>query len=702
VLAYHRVLNISPQDFRRQLWARFTLSGALIGLAVGLWESALLYFVPSVREFVQVDASYVIWFLAASIDMLIFALLGAALGCLAIIAKVRNPKTLVFLGAVLIGVAGAHVGWSLHFLHGHTGDPNLISNIHVFLFPLIRFGFVLLAVLVISSLSWRWVAGLFDMERRWPLGRMAKALLAAEVILILGVVLYMGRPWRLASPASAVSLSSNSRPNIVLITLDTVRADHLSAYGYARPTTPNIDQWARRGVLFENAIAPVSWTLPSLASIFTGVLPHQHGGNALRPVAFFWKTLGEILTPYQYETVGFNANYFYGDAGWGIGQGFAPYDDDHTRVEYNLARTLVGRAAVQPVYRELGHCDVFFRRSAGKLNEGVSNWFQRRSRKPYFLYINYLDAHAPYLPPPPYDHRFGRLSEDLARLTFDVASLHSLTPQQRASLVAGYDNSLAYLDAEIGELLKLLSSSPDWSNTIVIITSDHGEAFGEHGAYTHGCDLHREEIHVPLIVFGPRIPSGERLAATVAIRELFSTVLDLALGRDFPLHSLSLARFWEPATSPDAADDAVVSELSMGLDRVKTGLVSLTTREWHYIRTSAGNEELYSWTEDPQEERNLSAGPEHQATTQRLRARLKDSIEHSLEPWLGLEYLYPLDSPGHSFLRDCNLASRLRVNPLSNPQRIGAAQAFFNDNSPVTPQRPAPSEEELLKSLPYQ
>lgn len=680
------------------LLAWFTLTGAFIGLAVGFWEARLIYFLPSKEELLRVDATYVIWFLAPAIDLLLYAGLGAALGCLAALAKVHHPKLVALLTAVLLSAAAAHATWSVHLLHRNTFDIQYLDNPGILLHPLQWFLVALALLLLIGRLSWRWLSVVFETQRARPLKAMARGVAGTGAVLVLGLIFYAGRPWTLSRTVSAGSSSSSARPNIVLVTLDTVRADHLSAYGYSRPTTPHLDGLASDGVLFENAIASASWTLPSMASIHTGLLPHQHGGNTFRPVEFSWVTLAEALRRRGYEAAGFNANYSYGQTGWGLGQGFAPYDDDRTTVKYNLARTVAGRTAVQGIYERLRHYDVSFRRNAGELNRDIIRWFRRRpSGQPYFLYINYFDAHAPYVPPPPYDRRFGKLSPELIRTNFRLIQqpVASLPPEQRASLVAGYDNALAYLDNQIGRLLSVLASSPDWSNTIVIVTADHGEAFGEHGAYDHGYDLHREEIHVPLIFSGPGIPAGKRVADVVPIRALFATVLDLALKDAFPLPAYSLSRYWNPQADADPKPAEVISELN-------TGMLSLTTSEWHYIHGPMGKEELYDRKKDPEEKRDLSGLPEYETTLGELRARLKDSLQHSLAPWLGPEYLYAFNKPEESVITEPLPVGRPNPELLKGPRRIGIAQALFNPSPPTAKRRLPPSREELLKSLPYQ
>jgi hypothetical protein len=228
-------------------------------------------------------------------------------------------------------------------------------------------------------------------------------------------------------------------------------------------------------------------------------------------------------------------------------QGFDVYDDDIDSVRHNLRRTLSGRAFQELYYRLRGIGD-FGRKDARQLNQEIFNWLRHRSRSPFFLFVYYYDAHDPYVAPPPYDKFFGSPSASLLRRARPVSHGHQvsqrLSAEDTASLISAYDNCLAFLDRQVGELLSFLANSPDGSNTIVVITSDHGEAFGEHDCYGHGCGLHRELLRVPLILFGPGIPSSRRVSPLVSIRAVFSTVLDVASGDGhLPLRA-SLRRFW--------------------------------------------------------------------------------------------------------------------------------------------------------------
>ncbi|HUX10003.1 MAG TPA: sulfatase [Terriglobia bacterium] len=672
---------------------RFVISGAALGLLVGLWEARLLYFVPSVKEFLVVDATYVIWFLAPLIAMAVFGTIGAVLGWIAGAGNQTSARRGVILAAVLIGCTGAYIGWAGHFVHTHAVNLTVYDRLKDLLFPLVRFAAVFAVALVAAYLGRHRIYRYFDPERRWPLRTPAKALVAVLIVLATGVVFYAEAPRLGGAGVSGSEDQSQQRPNIVLITMDTVRADHLSAYGYSRDTSPNLARLAAKGVLFENAVSASSWTLPSLSAIYTGLLPHQSGANAFRPLDPGWKTIESVLGQHGYATAGFNANYYYGESGWGLGGGFGAYDDDRTTLLYNLSRTLLGRTVIQPLYGNLDRYDVFYRRDAADLNADVFRWLRRPRSRPFYIYINYFDAHSSYLPPAPYNHRFGTLPRSVVRRWSAKGGFRPSEPlpaADRAALIDGYDNSLAYLDAQIGRLVHVLESSPDGKNTIFLITADHGEAFGEHGAYQHGNDLHREEIHVPLIVYGAGIPGGKRIAPPVAVRQLFATAIDLALGNEVPLHPYSLARFWEQ-DSPQEIARPVVSELSSSLSQAGVGEISLTTAQWHYIRNTRGQQYLYNWATDPAEKDNLISNPQDQATAENLNSRLREIEADSSEPWVGPEYLFALSGGGSSAQK-----------PGAHAYPVGGAQAYFR--SSVTPgfNGPGKSEKDLLKTLPYQ
>jgi arylsulfatase A-like enzyme len=320
------------------------------------------------------------------------------------------------------------------------------------------------------------------------------------------------------------------------------------------------------------------------------------------------------------------------------------------------------------------------------------------------LFINYYDVHAPYVAPASPAPGFGHASAwTVDRISSAIKIQNSrlrLSPEDQETLIAGYDNCLASLDARVGELLDSFSRLPGWKNTIVIITADHGEDFGEHGTYAHGLDLYRGVLHVPLIILGPNVPAGVRITPVVSIQDLFETVLQLTGIPDPPFRQVSLQRYWSPGFGAPRDDD-VVSELIPQNKRYPAAM-SLTTSEWQYLRDAQGNEELYHWVSDPAEKVNVATGPENRAILKELEARLRATVSESLHPWEGAAYVTALGeanqtSPPRGLVGTMNLSS-------GQPSRIpiGTAQAVFGGRAQFLTGRPSSMDDELLQSLPYQ
>ncbi|MCL5671023.1 MAG: sulfatase [Acidobacteria bacterium] len=681
--------------------SRFFLASTIVGLLVGIFEAALLWTVP--RGYVllgpYVGVPYVIWFLVPLVDMAFFALLGLGLGWAS--GPTRHQQA---LAALLASVTATFVALMLHWYHRQMSLTAFSLRGHFFV-PLACLAFTFLASLAALRLVGNRVGGFFGYWVDALAKPAAWGLLAATVAAAVGVGTFIVRTSYPAIPANAAAAPPATSPNIILITLDTVRADHLSSYGYSRETTPHLDQFAQEGVLFENAIAPASWTLASHASIFTGLLPHQQGADWTVPLGPGPHTLAEVLRSRGYETAGFTAN-TYCEKVWGLGRGFETYNDNNDSLRQNLAQTFVGEAMVQPLYQDFCRYDVFYRRDARQLNGSIFRWFRCRTKRPYFLFINYFDAHDPYLTSRSYNHRFGSVSTPLMRSVHLEADRRQpserLSASAQAAVVSGYDNCLAYLDNQVGRFLQRLRQSPGWQNTIVIITADHGEEFGEHGYYGHGYDLYREVLHVPLIIVGPEVPRGVRIQNPVGILELFSTVLDMAGGGNTPFSRYSLARFWNPAFKPQPFDDAVVSEVDHFVIQEKgDAMISLTTPQWQYIYDSAGRQQLYRWTTDPREQSNLATSPGEQATLTDLRTQLAGLIQNSVRPWRGAEYLVPLGKQGQ-FLHNILFSQPTEQGAPASDLRIGASQVLLGPENPWTPPKPTPAERDIIRSLPYQ
>ncbi len=679
----------------RRVICRTTLLGASVGIVVGLIEAAFLHFTDAPLLFHKPAVTPLFWFLAPLLTCLAFGVLGLIIGLLG--AWFRHPFIVKFLVATLLGLSGAYFGWALQF--SQQGSPWFIV-LHPYMTPEICFGTIFTWNLLMLWAT-RKQGSEFGALEKIPLRSWAWGVSLSLVILVAGVTL--NRFYHPRGGAKANAASSVTGPNIILIVWDTTRADHLSSYGYRRQTTPYLDQLARRGVLFENANSASSWTLPSIASIFTSLLPHQHGASSDIPLGGGPRTLAEILASRGYETAGFSGNVYYGLPTWGLAQGFETYVDSTETFGYNLGASVLGRTLSDEYGPSWFGVRSPNKASARYINQEIKGWLEQRYNRPYFLYVNYIDGHRPYQVPAPYNHLFSEQTDKQTNDMIERAKLGRLyfPPREREGVIAAYDNCLNYMDAQLEDLLHTLSSTPEWSNTYVILTSDHGEAFGEHDSYGHGFDLYREELHVPLIIAGPGIPEGVRISNVVQTRQLFATVMEMA-GLHGPLFDrTSLRRFWTPAGyQGENRDHAMISEV---LDPFPAsgphGMISLTTDDWHFIYTPSENRtRLYHWRTDPSEQINLASTPEGQKVCAELKERLVIYIKRSYRPWRETRYL--LAFAGRDFSPDLE-AKKPRLARTDGTTPPGSVQALFGSDPETSIHQQQIPEEEELKSLPY-
>jgi YD repeat-containing protein len=297
--------------------------------------------------------------------------------------------------------------------------------------------------------------------------------------------------------------ASRAPANVVLIVIDTQRAANLSLYGYALPTSPNLDHFAREATTFDKATAPGTWTVPTHASFFTGLWPSFHGaervgvdGLVARPINPEVPTLAEILRCAGYATAAFVANVTYVTEDLGFDRGFQRFAND------------------LPWPR------------ADKLLEPAIAWLSEQ-RAPFFLFVNLLDPHEPYDPPAPYDTKFGPKSrEDGAMMTELMHAGTPFTHEIRAHFASQYDGETAFADQALGRFIDVLRARSDYGHTLVLVTSDHGEMLGEHDLAGHLVDPYEPELHVPLVVkFPSGKGAGERITERVSTLGIFATIL---------------------------------------------------------------------------------------------------------------------------------------------------------------------------------
>ncbi|MCC7354077.1 MAG: sulfatase, partial [Anaerolineae bacterium] len=504
------------------------VAAAGMGLATGLVEGAGLWALQRLGwlrgPLVFLGASLEIVWISALADLLLFGGVGLGLSLVARLVP-RFPTKWFSIFAL-----------SYLALFDWLALP-LVGRAHIYVIPILAAG---LAVEVSRWLRAHEEAFVRFWRRSFPW-------LAAMALLAL--VGTRGGLWlqeRLA--VARLPQAPAGSPNILVIVVDTLRADHLSAYGYARLTSPNLDRLAGQGVLFENAFSTSSWTKPSHASLLTGRYPHEHRADAAWPLDGRYPTIGEALQTLGYRTGAFSANYDTFNQISGLGRGFQHFEDFFRSVPNMAVHTLYGRVAEYYVlHRALGLEYRVDRSRAAGINRSVLRWLDQDRGKPFFAFLNYFDSHAPYIPPQPYRSKFSPVREPGGQINTDWGMDHiyvPMTPEQLQGEVDAYDGGIAYVDAQIGQLLSALQERDLADKTLVVITSDHGESFGEHGLLEHNNSLYREVIHVPLIFWWPgHVPAGTRLDQIVTNAALPATLLDLAPGEEptlFPGPSLAL------------------------------------------------------------------------------------------------------------------------------------------------------------------
>ena len=375
------------------------------------------------------------------------------------------------------------------------------------------------------------------------------------------------RSWRsLAILACLGSRTRNARrpplaaapsgsPNVLFIVLDTVRAESLSLYGYHRDTSPNLTKLAQRGVRFDRARTAAAWTLPSHASMFTGRWPYELSTRPDRPLDAAFPTLAEFLRDKGYDTAGFVGNTYFCNRWFGLDRGFLHYEDVAVCLveilrSSDMGRALISRIAPSIFTRDRPYAH-FNRKDAETINHDVLAWLDGRPKgQPFFAFLNYYDAHDPYITAADAPRHFGlrpETAQEVAALRDWLHADKTKLPNRLLQMaIDGYDDGIAYLDDQLGRLFAALESRGLLENTLIVITSDHGELHGEHNVYGHGSHLYRPAVEVPLLVVGPRrVPHGTTVAQPVSLRDLPSTVVDL-LGFDSasPFPGRSLARCW--------------------------------------------------------------------------------------------------------------------------------------------------------------
>jgi len=592
------------------------LRGALAGAGFGLAVAGVEAWIGA-RQIMQFHMPAMVSMLVTGAVMSV--VLGALLG--ALLAALRRP--VVHLLAVALVWAALEV---------YAAPDNPLFWAITLLGPLGAFLLVLLARRL-------------GRGRPWAPPALGVALIAVAIVLP-DLRNHLTAP--AAPPRTTLPAAPPGAPDVVVVVLDTVRADHVSAYGYARPTTPSFDALARDAALFLQAISPGTWSLPSHASLFTGRFVSAHGAHdEHRFLSPGPPTLAESLAAAGYDTRCFTANAWISDA-LGLTRGFA-WQDEAWRAG------LAGRQ-FHAMYRLL---DKLGFGASDKGGAGVAANFERweasrpANDRPAFAFLNFIEAHFPYHQlPDGYLARFttrSRAELRAASMTLFAAQFGAQVDDPAGLAPAAtdmYDAGVLYADHLLGRVVDALRRHGSLERTIVVVLADHGEMLGEHGEFGHGNSVYEPVLRVPLLVrYPPRIATGARVAAPVSTVGVYATVLDLA--GIAPPPSLQVGSLM-PALAGQAAGGPVVAERFASMLGSAAGahpadpLLRPDTRYRAYragtrklVLTSSGAEHLFDLAADEHEVRNL-AGTDPAAV-----ARLRGE----LETWRAALGLPALDAP---------------------------------------------------------
>jgi arylsulfatase A-like enzyme len=418
----------------------------------------------------------------------------------------------------------------------------------------------------------------------------------------------------LAAALALMSCERGSDPqherwNVILVSIDSLRADHLGSYGYGRDTSPNIDALAAEGVLFERATAQAPWTLPSHASMLTSLYSRTHQADDPRKrLPGTQPTLASTLRESGHSTHAIVSGTFMW-AHFGLAKGFDSYDDSIIQSSHQANHEAITSPEIH-------------QRVRGLLD---------REEEPFFFFLHYWDVHYDFVPPPPYDTLFDPDYEgsiDSSQFIQNPAIRPEMDPRDLQHVIALYDGEVAWVDSWLGKLVNELKERGLYDRTVIVLTSDHGDEFFEHGEKGHQHSLYEELLHVPLIIRIPGLAEGKRIAERVELIDIMPTLLELTGAPAAPgMQGRSLLPLirGEPWVARASFAETTKGRKNR-LESEKSQIWAVYKGEQKLILFDADRypAELFDLSKDGGEQRNLSAGE----------AEMRRALAGDLERWL--------------------------------------------------------------------
>jgi len=449
-----------------------------------------------------------------------------------------------------------------------------------------------------------------------------------------------------------------------LITIDCLRADHLSCYGYPRPTTPNIDSVAKEAVVFGNAFSNGPYTTTSFPSIHTSTILLRYYWED-RPLPRERATIAEILQKNRYSTASFHSNPYL-TSKFGYARGFSYFENfdaepigTEERIRglrgqihglmanlNNKIMTTLDRYGTQDtkLYKAIKLLSFYYacltgipgaRVDGATISEKAISWLKKDPNK-FFIWLHYMDVHGPYVPPKKYRNRFcsKRISDfNLASVLYKRKTPELVSKEEVNVLIDLYDAGVCYVDECIGNLITQLKAMEIYDDSLIIITADHGEEFKEHGGFTHTWKLYNELLHVPLIMKMPNSTHHQKVNGLCSLIDLGPTILDVLNISASP--SFEGASLLPMIKRKETGRPWVLAACGLFDEKnsEKKKLISLRTEEWKYISKEGEEDELYNLLSNPGEKRNLIKTDLEKSEELRLKLiDLSSKIHYDLSP----------------------------------------------------------------------
>lgn len=501
------------------------VTGFFTGLLIGIVDILSKIFVWSFQWF----EIYQALFTPIVIITPIFFVLGIITGTIAKILKFNEKAPYLFYSASSLSFLLFFYGMIIIniFLlteRSFTDPLSLILNFIVLLISIAPFVTAYFVRKKIKISSFRFLK---SKKTKKIIGNLAYFVL---VFIIISIVLdfYLLKQ----IPAYKYDKKIENYPNVILVVVDALRPDHLSAYGYPLETSPNLDKLAEESVVFENVITASPWTLPSISSILTGKYPYEHGATFTHEMLDNDQiTLPEILKEKGYVTSMITGDVFT-KAKYGLGQGFMTVKDRLDFFEYvhsydklSIKRVLHGFFPL--IDKLIFHADD--EKSAEEVNKEVFKWLEKNKDQKFFLSIFYYDPHDPYNLGKEFKKKFTdkEIKESTVQRALDKRRYEDVSEELVDYIKSLYDTEIYYFDYHLGKLVDKLDELKIRNNTLIIVTADHGAEFYEHGDFGNGRSLYQGVIKVPLIIYYPSEFKPARISEMVSLIDIFSTVLDV-------------------------------------------------------------------------------------------------------------------------------------------------------------------------------